>query len=181
MLVIDTETGGTDPSRCALVSLAAVHSSGAEFHSIVRPAVGWLLEDRAMEIHGMTKEWLLEHGEPEDVVMRRFALWYGVFAKDEWGGCNPRFDMDFVNAAWVRCGMDERLGYRPVCLGSLAWAAHVTKRIRLQIGRDGNPKRSLDAILEALGMKRTGATHGALEDARLTLAALQQIMVELED
>lgn len=179
MLVIDTETGGTDPARCALVSIAAVHSSGVEFHAIVRPAVGWQLEDAAMEVHGMSKQWLLENGESEPEVMRKFALWYGVFSRDEWGGCNPRFDMDFVNAAWTRCGMDQRLGYRPVCLGSLAWAAHVTKRISLPKGRDGAPKRSLDAILAALGMKRSGEKHGALEDARLTLGAFEKIMEKI--
>lgn len=180
MLVIDTETGGTDPARHALVSLAAVHSSGAEFHAIVRPATGWVIDDEAISVHGMTREWLREHGEPEEDVMRKFALWHGVFSRDEWGGCNPRFDMEFVNAAWVRCGMDRRLGYRPVCLGSLAWAAHVTKRIELPLDRSRAPKRSLDAILAALGMKRSGDHHGALEDARLTLGAFDRIMEKLE-
>jgi hypothetical protein len=88
--------------------------------------------------------------------------------------------MDFVNAAWLRVGMDSRLGYRPVCVGTLAWAAHVTKRITLPKGRDGAPKRSLDAILASVGMKRSSEQHGALEDARLTMSAYRQIMEALK-
>lgn len=180
MLVIDTETGGLDAGRCALVSVAALHlESGAEFSLVIRPHAGLEIDAEALGVHGFTPDYLETFGMEEGQAMRMFAMWLHVFGKHDWCGCNPHFDRAFVDAAFARHGIEKRLDRRPVCLQTMAWLAHAMKKISLPIGRDGLPKRSLDAILEALGLARGSEMHDALEDAKLTGAAFRQLHAKI--
>lgn len=180
MLVIDTETGGLDPGRCALLSVAARHvESGAEFSILIRPHEGLELNQEAVAVHGLSWAHLMRFGMEEADAMGMFAMWLHVFGRHDWCGCNPHFDRGFLDAAFARHGIEKRMDRRPVCLQTLAWLAHGMGRIRLPLGRDGLPKRSLDAILEALGMRREGKTHDALEDVRLTAGAFRRIYAKI--
>ncbi len=181
MLVIDTETGGLDPARCALVSVAAVHAeSGAEFSLLIKPHAGLELEPQAMAVHGYSQEHLEEYGMDEAVAMQVFSCWLHVFDRGEWAGCNPNFDRGFLDVAFARHGIEKRMGRRPIEVQTVAWLAHQLGKVVLPLGRDGMPKRSLDAILQALGISRATDRHDALEDCRLTLAAFKQLTSLLE-
>ncbi len=181
MLVIDTETGGLDWRRCALVSVGAIHAeSGAEFSMLIRPHEGLDLDAGAMEVTGLQRDHLLEHGTDEGDALRMFAMWLHVFGPQEWCGCNPEFDRGFLDAGFARHGIEKRLPRRPVCLQTLAWLAADRGLISLAVGSNGMPKRSLDAILEAVGLARSSAKHDALEDARLTLGAYRKIKARFD-
>ena len=180
MLVIDTETGGLDHRRCALVSIGAIHmESGAEFSMLIRPHSGMDLDAEAMAVTGITREQLEQNGTDEGDALRLFAGWMHVFGKQEWCGCNPSFDQGFVDAGFARHGIEKRLPRRAIDLQTVAWVAHSMRKISLPYGRDGMPKRSLDAILAAVGLSRATGRHDALEDARLTLAAFRFIYAKI--
>ena len=180
MLVIDTETGGLDWRRCALVSVAAIHmESRAEFSMVIRPHDGLDLDPEALAVNGYTRDYLVANGVEEGEAMRLFAMWLHVFGKQEWCGCNPAFDQAFVDTAFERHAIEKRLPRRAIDLQTLAWMAHTMRVLTLPIGNDGLPKRSLDAIIEAVGLSRATDKHDALEDARLTLAAFRLIHAKI--
>ena len=176
MFVIDCETGGLDPALDALVSVAAIHAeSGAEFSMLIRPHVGLALNDEALEVNGLSRAHLEQEGTDEKDAMGAFAMWLHVFGHQEWMGCNPQFDRAFIDAAFARHEIGKRLGHRPIVLQAVAWLADSLGLIELPHGSDGLPKRSLDAILGALGLSRGSDWHGAMEDCQLTLAAYKII------
>jgi DNA polymerase III epsilon subunit-like protein len=180
MLVVDTETGGLDPARHALVSIGAIHmESGAEFSMLIRPADGLELEDQAVKVHGLSAEHLEQHGVDEEVAMVAFASWLRVFGPQDWMGANPDFDRGFIAAAFRRHRIMGDVPRRPVDVQAVAWLAWLAWRLgalALPCGRNGLVKRSLDALLEAVGLSRgESGVHDALEDARLTLAVWDKL------
>jgi DNA polymerase III subunit epsilon len=169
LIVIDTETGGLDPARHALLSVAAVDTEGQSFYSLVSPAPDWLIEPEALAVNGLSESFLREKGEHESLVMRDLAAWLKDRPGTILAGCNPAFDFGFLAAAANRQGI--RWPHRRLLdLTAAAWAAYERGRLDLPIWPDGSPKLNLDSIAGALDLYRTGTTHNALEDALLTQA-----------
>lgn len=177
MIVIDTETTGLDPSRHRMVSLAALHiESGGEFYTLIRLSDDAEEDLNAMRVHGLSREELSRMGREEAEAMRVFGDWLMSYGRQEWCGVNPHFDKGFLEAAFMRAGVDAKLSRKPVCIQTMAWLAHCLGRIRLRIGYDGLPSRSLDSILSATGMARSGIRHSGIEDVRLTGAVFDFLM-----
>lgn len=175
LIVVDTETGGLRADRHALLSIAAVDSEGGEaFHSLVRPSADWLVEKEALEINGLSLDFLRDAGRAEAVVMNEFVQWMKARKGAVFAGANPGFDVAFLEAAAKRCGVEWRAG-RTLDLRGAAWLAHERNIISLPQNSEGNPKLSLDAIAEALGLGRSGEKHDALEDALLTMACFKTL------
>ena len=108
VLFFDTETTGI-PDRAAkwdvdfmeyphVVQMAWIHGCKVENH-IIRPD-GWTIPDETVEIHGITTEYAMEHGEP-------FAAVVDMFVQDchDAGlicGHNIHFDTGIVKANILR-------------------------------------------------------------------------------
>lgn len=108
VLFFDTETTGI-PDRAAkwdvdfmeyphVVQMAWIHGCKVESH-IIRPD-GWEIPDETVEIHGITNEYALEHGEP-------FAYVVDMFIQDCHDaslicGHNIHFDTGIVKANILR-------------------------------------------------------------------------------
>jgi DNA polymerase III epsilon subunit-like protein len=177
LIVLDTETGGLDPERHALLSLAAVDSSSGEaFVAIIRPAPEWLIEPEALAKNGFTHEFLEKNGRPERDVMEDLALWLAARRYSLLAGCNVAFDRDFLRAAFARHNIAWPLQHRTVDLQAAAWLAYEAGHLDLPQGKDGLPRLSLDHIAATLGHSRSKATHDALEDALLTLLTLERLI-----
>lgn len=178
MIIIDTETGGLDPRRHALVEVGALHvETGAEFHRIVKPYPSYEMEPEALRKNGYTPEILMEIGTEEAEVVVDFAKWMLSHPVQDWAGSNPGFDRDFIHAAMERHGMAYRLPRRPVGVENLAWMADQMGVIVLPVGKDGRKSAGLDSVLKALGMEDRGDNpHDALGDCRLTRDVLQKLL-----
>ena len=175
LVVVDTETGGLRADRHALLSIAAVDAqSGEAFRALIRPSADWIVEAGALEVNGLTIDFLRDAGRAESVVMTEFAAWMEARRGCMVAGCNVAFDIGFLEAAAKRCGVEWRAG-RSLDIRGAAWLAY-EKGLELAIGKDGNPKLSLDSIAGALGLSRTSEKHDALEDALLTLACFRGLL-----
>jgi DNA polymerase-3 subunit epsilon len=175
LIVLDTETGGLDPARHALLSVAAVDSAGQSFYEVVSPAPEWIVEPEALAINGLSESFLRDEGQPESIVMHDLAMWLKDRPGTILAGCNPSFDFNFLAAAAARQGI--RWPHRRLLdLTAAAWAAYERGHIDLPIWPDGSPKLNLDSIAGALDLYRTGATHNALEDALLTQACFAKLI-----
>lgn len=181
IMCVDTETGGLDPARHALLSFSAVDSlDGEAFTALISPSSEWLVEKEALDVNGFTLEHLEKNGRPEREVMEDFVLWLGQRRYAVLAGCNTAFDRAFLLAAAERAGVSLPLGHRMICLQSAAWLAYEAGGLDLPLGKDGNPKLNLNTIAGALGMSRAGKIHNCLEDALLTLACLRRVPQTVE-
>lgn len=175
LIVIDTETGGFDPSRHALLSVAAVDSIDNEsFMAIIKPHPEWICEPEALAKNGFTMDFLTKNGRPERDVIQDFALWLGTRRFSVLAGCNVAFDLGFLREAFTRHALTWPMG-KTVDLQAAAWLAYEAGALELPVGKDSQPRLNLDHIAGALGFSRSGKTHNALEDALMTLACFHRI------
>jgi DNA polymerase III epsilon subunit-like protein len=180
LIVIDVETGGFDPSKNALLSVAAVDSMDNEaFTAIIRPNPEWLCEPDALAKNGFTLDFLEKNGRPERDVMQDLALWLGERRYSVLAGCNVAFDRDFLRAAFARNELTWPMG-KMVDLQATAWLAYEVGALPLSVGKDGQPRLNLDHIAGSLGFSRSGKIHNALEDALMTLACFHRLRRRVE-
>lgn len=116
-VVIDVETGGFDPSRCALLEIASVIVDmddsgilipGEIFEAAVEPFDGAILEEAALNFTGINPNDPARGALPELDALKDMIL--GIRAKVKEYDCkravlvghNAHFDLDFYNAAVAR-------------------------------------------------------------------------------
>lgn len=176
LIVIDTETGGFDPERHALLSVAAVDSSDNEaFYGVIKPHPDWICEPEALAKNGLTLDFLEKNGRPEREVMQDLAIWLHSRRFAVLAGCNITFDRDFLRVAFARHGLSWPMG-KSIDIQAAAWLAWERDMIDLPVGKDGQPRLNLDHIAASLEHFRKKETHNALDDALLTLTCFHKIL-----
>ncbi|MGD2139426.1 MAG: DNA polymerase III subunit epsilon [Burkholderiales bacterium] len=157
-IVLDTETTGLDPSLGhRIIEIAAIEMinrqvTGRDYHCYINPERE--IEAGALEVHGISNEFLADKPKFADVVED--------FLKFIEGGeliiHNAPFDVGFLNAELDQAGME------PVS----TYCEAITDTLR--IARDLHPgkRNSLDALCERYAIDNSARTlHGALLDTRL--------------
>lgn len=187
VLFFDTETTGI-PDRAAkwdvdfmeyphVVQMAWIHGCKVENH-IIRPD-GWTIPDETVEIHGITTEYAMEHGEP-------FAAVVDMFIQDchDAGlicGHNIHFDTGIVKANILR-----ELGHEYYDANDVETALFKGKRIdtmrstmkwvdaRFASGRLKFP--NLGELYARCFPGETFPAHDALEDCKAVARCLPVIL-----
>jgi DNA polymerase III subunit epsilon len=161
VFILDTETTGIH-SNDRIVSFAGITLDTAELaddkfsvlisHLIFDP--GRKSHPRAEAVHGYS-DWVLRHQEPfsdyADLIREN------VEAADLIVAHNAEFDLNFLNREFALLG--QTLPEKPVL-------CTMTEYRSRYVG-----KANLDTVLTSIGLARSGVTHGALEDAWLTMMA----------
>jgi DNA polymerase III epsilon subunit-like protein len=117
LIAIDTETGGTDPRRHALLSLSACRVDAPEnaFSVFILPADGTTVDPEAARVNGYTPDLWKERGAVtlrESLAM--FKRWLPYSGNDPLAH-NAPFDKAFLEAAEERAGFKTYLRYRWRC------------------------------------------------------------------
>lgn len=131
LLVVDTETGGLDPSKACIIEIAAqilvIEPGGIElgesFDEKIWPDLP--VAPGAAKCNGYTEEaWI---GTRRGIhVLDKFNEWIDVQCKEHkrpiWTGCNPIFDVKFYNSDRERFGLPKPSGlsYRVIDVASMA-------------------------------------------------------------
>ena len=156
-IVLDTETTGLDPAQGhRVIEIGGVEVidrklTGNHFHHYLQPDRE--IDAGAIEVHGITNEFLLDKPRFESVADDFLAFVDGA----ELVIHNAPFDVGFLNAELGRVG-DERLEGRCTVLDTLLLA------------REQYPgqRNSLDALCKRLDIDNSQRTlHGALLDAEI--------------
>lgn len=175
IVVIDTETGGLDPSQHSLLTVAFIVTRNLE----IIASKEWHLKhdayhttERALEINGIDIEvhdasatpaveaisdildFLNHHRLPEE----RIVLF----------GQNTIFDKQFIEAAVKQFGDVKR--YRSLVSHRYIDLMSITAFLNLS-GHIKTENLGLDSVITSLGVERE-QRHSALGDARITLRAL---------
>ena len=181
-VVVDVETGGLHPDRCALLEIGLLAISEgrivAKWHTRVIPHPGFLVEPEAAFVNGYTPEW---GGAEEGAVLRGvvdFLRWFQGSIKRKqltWIGANVPFDREFVRAAAIRHGcfhdIASSFSHRDVDVARLAMIPLLAGAIK-GIGLDVLRR-------DLLGLEKRGF-HNALNDCEDTFSCLRTMMARME-
>lgn len=194
LLLIDTETGGLDPSRHCILSMAALvlNYDGTVIDQMytlidekkrVAP-VGALafyswreIEDQALAVNGLTRERIQAEGV--NTLMATEMLLDMLTMHDMRSGVtivahNARFDTDFLRSLFSLAGVgpeyDKRFSHRTICTQAVALFMEQAGMLRLE-------SSSLDGLCKRFGVNldREGG-HNALNDALATAEVFQHLM-----
>ncbi|WP_196137428.1 DNA polymerase III subunit epsilon [Aliikangiella sp. G2MR2-5] len=158
-VVLDTETTGLEPTRghriieIGCVELVNRRLTGNHFHVYINP--GREIDDGAIEVHGITNEFLADKPFFEDIAEEFMQYVKGA----ELVIHNAPFDVGFLN---------HELGLLNNSLGKLE--EHCTVLDTLVLARQMHPgqKNSLDALCKRYGIDNSHRElHGALLDSEI--------------
>jgi len=157
-IILDTETTGLEPNdghrivEIGAVEIAHRRLTGNHLHLYVNP--GRDSDPEALQVHGLTTEFLAEYPPFEDIAAQLVD-----FVRDaEIIIHNAPFDVRFLDAELQRCGYEPFETYCGKITDSLSYA------------RETHPgkRNNLDALCERYGISNAHRTlHGALLDAEL--------------
>jgi DNA polymerase III epsilon subunit-like protein len=168
LIAIDTETGGLDPTRHALLSIAAVPSWDYEPFSVFIQPEGEV-DPQAAAVNGYSpEEWRQRGAVPLKTAMVAFLHWLeasGARArKAQPLAHNSAFDQAFLKEAERTTGHDLRLSRR--------WRCSMAALLLAQdAARCAGLRASLNDLGDAAGFwaKERRGSHEALQDARCCL------------
>jgi len=157
-IILDTETTGLEPAEghrlieIGCVELVDRRLSGKHFHQYLNPERD--IEDGALEVHGISREFLLDKPVFGDVVEEFLEFVKGA----ELIIHNAPFDLGFLDAEFEQLGRTDRV------------TDHVRVLDTLELARDLHPgqRNSLDALCKRYEVDNSARTlHGALLDAEI--------------
>ena len=180
-VVIDVETGGVDPEKCALLEMAAIVIHCDEqgqlvqqeehFYCHVEPFEGAVIEPKALEINGIIPDHPFRLALNEKTALEKLdaftheALKRYQCRRAVLVGHNAHFDLSFLNAARERCKAVKNNPYhRFTCFDTATLSG-----VALQ-------KTVLAKALKAAGIKHDkNKAHSALYDTKCTADLFCQI------
>jgi len=157
-IILDTETTGLEPAEghrvieIGCVELVDRRLTGNHFHQYLNPERD--IEDGALEVHGISREFLLDKPVFAEVAEEFLAFVEGA----ELIIHNAPFDIGFLDSELSLLGRDDRMG------------DHVRVLDTLELARDLHPgqRNSLDALCKRYEVDDSSRTlHGALLDAEI--------------
>jgi DNA polymerase-3 subunit epsilon len=157
-IILDTETTGLEPEdghrviEIGCVELIDRRLSGKHFHQYLNPERD--IEDGALEVHGISREFLLDKPVFADVVEELLEFIEGA----ELIIHNAPFDVGFLDAELALVGRGDRV------------SDHARVLDTLELARDLHPgqRNSLDALCKRYEVDDSSRSlHGALLDAEL--------------
>jgi DNA polymerase III subunit epsilon len=157
-VILDTETTGLDPAlghkiiEIAGVEIVDRRLTGNHFHRYVNPERD--SEEAALQIHGLTREFLQDKPKFRDIVAEFLDFVRGA----ELVIHNAAFDIAFIDYELKLLDLD------PIC----ACCANVVDTFKMARELYPGKRNGLDALCDRHEIDRTARTlHGALLDAQL--------------
>ena len=157
-IVLDTETTGlehNDGHRIIEIGCVEVLNrqiSGSNYHKYLQP--DRVIDQGAIEVHGITNEFLADKPRFADVVDEFLAFIDGAQLVIH----NAAFDIGFLNAELRWAGIDKRIEDYCTVLDTLALAREMYP----------GQRNTLDALCRRLDINNTHRTlHGALLDSEI--------------
>lgn len=183
VIVVDTETGGLDPSRHSILTFGACLYNDGVIEStflgkICEPEL--CLDPRALKVNGIIAEDVLTWDSPQ-VVVQKFVNWLadtGTYGTQTMAAHGIQFDAPFIRRLWRLAGVpfEDQWSHRMICTQSVANVLIMAGQLELP-----NDSASLDNLAAYYGVKREHQYHDALEDAILTARVLRGLINRVKD
>ncbi len=170
MIVLDVESSGLLPQRNSILSLGALDLDNPtnQFYEECSVWEGAELEDEALAINGFVREGVV-FGAPgkksEGELITAFVAWALEGPLDRTlAAQNPSFDLEFVQAACKRAGIECPFAKRTIDVHTLTWL-HMTERALTPPAGSGHSLINLDFALTYCGIPEEPKPHNALTGA----------------
>lgn len=178
MIILDTETTGTDPTKHSIVSIGAVDffNPANQFYQECRMWKGAEILKEALTINGFTPENVsdlkkksLEH------VMWELIKWMEPIEDQTIAGENPSFDRDFLKASAERYHIIWNPGYRTIDLHTICYAHFLKRGIKPPI-KNKRTNLVTEDILKYAGLPAEPRPHNALTGAKMEAEAFSRLI-----
>ncbi len=168
MIVLDVESTGLSPVRNSILSIGALDLDDPtnQFYDECRVWEGAQIEDAALAINGFSREEALDaRKKSEAELIQDFVAW----ATDKPGNRmlaaqNPSFDLEFVQEACKRAGIECPFGKRTIDVHTLTWT-HMVLSGTVPPTDKHRSAISLDTALNYCGIPGEPKPHNALMGA----------------
>ncbi|MEK7511259.1 MAG: exonuclease domain-containing protein [Patescibacteria group bacterium] len=168
MIVLDVESTGLVPERCSILSLGAVDLNDPtnQFYDECRIWEGAHVSDEALAINGFSREEIESPSKKSEAeLVASFIAWATDRPEDRTlAAQNVSFDLEFVQAAAKRAGIESPFGKRTLDVHTLVWM-HMTKQGITPPLSKHHSAINLDAALAYTGVPAEPKPHNALTGA----------------
>lgn len=168
MIVIDVETTGLSPNTHSIISLGALDLDDPtnQFYDECAAWEGARVDDDALRINGFTRSEVLDTTRrTEAELIAGFVAWATDRPKNRMlAAQNPSFDLEFVQAACTRAGIDCPFGKRTIDVHTLTWT-HMVLHGATPPTDNHRSALSLDTALNYCGIPGEPKPHNALMGA----------------
>ncbi len=169
MIVLDVESTGLDPRASSIISLGALDLDEPtnQFYDECRAWEGAQVSDDALAVNGFSREELADPSRKSEAeLVKAFIAWATDRPQNRiLAAQNVSFDLEFVQAACARAGLECPFGKRTLDTHTLVWL-HMTERgIEPPLNESLHSAISLDAALRYCGIPEEPKPHNALTGA----------------
>ena len=177
MIVLDCETSGLDPARCAILSIGAIDflQPDRQFYVEVQAPEGCCIEPTALAINGFTREEIFSEVRlPLYLALRDLSAWVRLCRHKNLAGSNVAFDAGFLRAAARSIYMPYPFGRMSIDLMSLWYVHRLTTYGELL--PSGQVWVKTDEILRYVGLPAEPHPHNALVGAKGEAEAFSRLI-----
>ncbi|MBP7741676.1 MAG: 3'-5' exonuclease [Candidatus Pacebacteria bacterium] len=168
MIVLDVESSGLSPRHHSIVSLGALDLDDPtnQFYDECRVWDGGKIEDEALAINGFSREEVTDLARKSEAeLITAFIAWACDRPTNRMlAAQNPSFDLEFVQAACERAGIDCPFGKRTLDVHTLVWL-HMTANGVTPPEAKHRSAINLDFALRYCGIPEEPKPHNALTGA----------------
>jgi DNA polymerase III epsilon subunit-like protein len=168
MIVLDVESTGLNPKTGSIVAIGALDLADPtnQFYDECRVWEGAHIDPDALAINGFSKEDVTDTSRrTEAELVASFIAWAMDKPKEHTlAAQNVSFDLEFIQAACERAGIECPFAKRTIDTHSLVWMHMVTRGVEPP-QKNAHSAISLDAALSYCGLPPEPRPHNALTGA----------------
>jgi DNA polymerase III epsilon subunit-like protein len=169
MIAIDVESTSLDPVTGSILSLGAIDIDEPtnQFYDECRIWDGAHVTDEALAINGFSQDDIRDPSKKSEAeLIAAFVAWATDRPTNRiLAAQNVSFDLEYVQEACKRAGMDCPFGKRTIDTHTLVWLHMTEHGIEPPMNEHGHSAINLDAALRYCGVPEEPKPHNALTGA----------------
>lgn len=178
MIVLDVESSGLIPLKHSILSMGALDLDNPtnQFYGECRAWSGSSIEDEALAINGFSREEIEDPSrQSEAELIGAFVAWAQKGIENRMlAAQNPSFDLEMVQAACMRAGIECPFGKRTIDVHSLVWLHMTTHAVPPPLEKNRSAI-NLDYALRYCGVPEEPRPHNALMGAKCHAEVIARI------
>lgn len=178
MIIFDIEASGVDPINHGILSIGAVdfNDPTREFFEECKLREDAHVSDEALVINGYTQEQIHDDKkQSEQQLVERFIAWAMQSSDHTLAGQVPQFDINFIQFACKRYGIEFPFAHRSLDQHSICYAHMMQRGITPPLEK-GRTALNSDTIMNYVGIPAEPKPHIAINGAKYETEAFSRLL-----